>query len=115
MSLMKKLAKVVKNDILKRKASAELTLVNSVGGESYVLSGSEGTIGRKGTVQISKDWGTVSREHLHYYVNNGVYYVEDLSSSSGTKINGQEMTLGNSYEIKSGDKISMGGVPFRIE
>ena len=89
--------------------------MNAIDKEEYSFVGYEGTIGRGGNVKISSDWVTIELAHLHYYIDGEKYYIEDLNSSGGTKINDKKIESGNWYEIKLGYKISMAGVPFYVE
>lgn len=56
--------------------------------------------------------GTVPR-HARLFSMEGAVYVENLSGSGGTDVNGAEIQ--GSRRLRSGDKIAVGGVVFRLK
>jgi pSer/pThr/pTyr-binding forkhead associated (FHA) protein len=52
----------------------------------------------------------VSREHLQFTVENGVYYVTDVNSSNGTQLNGQKLAPQKEYQLSDGDSLNIGTV-----
>lgn len=54
----------------------------------------------------------VSVSRVHAWVNRALhgYYLEDADSSSGTALNGETLELGNTVQLKTGDRISLGNV-----
>lgn len=50
----------------------------------------------------------VSRQHALIRVQGGNYYVVDNGSANGTYLNGEKLTPIDSYQLKPGDRISLG-------
>jgi S1-C subfamily serine protease len=53
---------------------------------------------------------SISRQHLQYKFENGRYYIADMNSSNGTKLNGVEIKGKGWYELKDGDRIELAGI-----
>src|SRR5574341_545131 len=53
---------------------------------------------------------TASRRHCRVFWKDSVYYVEDLNSMNGTKLNEQQLEAGRSYALHEGDEIVAGEV-----
>ena len=81
----------------------------------------------KGTIQVSEDIKTfgrmdfinivkqeelkyISRQHFAIKYEMGKYYIQDLGSKNGTKLNGVDIRGKGWQEIKAGDKISVADV-----
>ena len=56
----------------------------------------------------------VSRRHAILAYNNGIYTVEDLSSSNGTFVNGQRLPAQQAMRLKQGDELKCGTVLMRV-
>ena len=69
------------------------------------LSWSQMIIGRGSTAQINLNENTVSRNHAYLFLQDGVYYLEDMGSKSGTYINGHK--LEEPHKLKHGDSIQI--------
>jgi hypothetical protein len=52
----------------------------------------------------------ISRQHLTVGFSSGNYYVEDVGSGNGTKLNGRDLKGKGSQWLKDGDQIDVGGV-----
>ena len=80
-------------------------------GEVFPLQpGSRYTMGRAGTNRIVLKDDLCSREHAEIYHLDGRWWLRDLNSLNGTRVNGQ--TLEREYELSPGDEVSvvnMGG------
>ena len=63
------------------------------------------SIGRSPDNDIVVDDPTVSRHHARITVQDGKYQVQDLGSTSGTRVGGKDVTLA---QIASGDTIKLG-------
>ncbi|MEM6283727.1 MAG: FHA domain-containing protein [Chloroflexota bacterium] len=50
----------------------------------------------------------VSRRHAQVYFLNGKVYIEDLKSSNGTFLNGDELEPGKPYQLRDGDELMLG-------
>jgi serine/threonine-protein kinase len=53
---------------------------------------------------------TASRRHCRIFRDGGVYYVEDMGSMNGSRLNGQTMEANTPYEIHEGDVLQTGRV-----
>src|SRR5579871_5083767 len=51
---------------------------------------------------------TVSRPHARVWADDGRWWIEDLRSSHGTKVNSQEVRYGGKCPLKSGDVVEVG-------
>ncbi len=51
----------------------------------------------------------VARRHARLVIHKGRHYVEDLGSSSGTKLNGERLRLGELSVLNPGDHLWLGG------
>lgn len=78
------------------------------GSEIYPLTEAIVNIGRKKDNQLVLDDPHVSRRHAQLRAISGQYHFFDLSSSSGSEINGQ--TVKNAV-LNAGDVIRLAGVP----
>lgn len=57
----------------------------------------------------------VSREHLDVITRGGVFYVKDLESKNHTFINDQRIDPGVEYEIRPGDRLTLGNEEFIVQ
>ncbi len=69
-------------------------------------------MGRSSKNAIHLPDGTVSKEHAEVERRGGRYYVRDLGSRNGTRVNGVEAR--EPLEIKSGDRLEVGHVALRV-
>ncbi|TVR45300.1 MAG: FHA domain-containing protein [Planctomycetota bacterium] len=65
-------------------------------------------IGRASECDITLGHGTLSRQHLAIYEEDGQWYVEDLGSSNGTRLNGAKISAAEA--LGDGDRIGAGRV-----
>lgn len=71
------------------------------------LSKNELTIGRESGNDIVIDNKGVSRKHVRVFLENDGYSIQDLGSTNGTFVNGNQLTA--SVHLRSGDMIHLGG------
>jgi putative methionine-R-sulfoxide reductase with GAF domain len=78
-------------------------------GRSFFLHDGTVFVGRSPSndIQIKHDAG-VSRKHLKILKVDGRYYIEDLKSTNGTFIDGEQVMPGEAFEIVEGATISIG-------
>lgn len=50
----------------------------------------------------------VSRDHALITYTEGALFIEDLNSTNGTRINGFQLTPGQSYRLRDGDELEFG-------
>lgn len=58
--------------------------------------------------QIAFSSSYVSRKHAEITYNDGRYYISDLSSKHGTRLNGEDIKSGCPCELNKGDCIEFG-------
>jgi pSer/pThr/pTyr-binding forkhead associated (FHA) protein len=96
----------------------QLRVVNSVGmaalqaGQALPLQ-SVTLLGRDPGNTIVLNDGTVSDRHARVRRQDGVWWLEDLGSQSGTTLN--DLPLQNPTPLSSGDVIGIGQLRFRLE
>lgn len=69
------------------------------------------TVGRGSRNDVYLKDRSVSKNHMRIFLNDGYYYVEDLGSSNGTFLNGNDLG-DNIVEIVDGDLITVGKIQF---
>lgn len=79
------------------------------------LSPGRYSIGRSAQADIRFDTPNLSRLHIEVIVEENVVQVVDLNSSNGSFLNGERMTAGQAYQIKSGDLIRIGSFEMTFE
>jgi pSer/pThr/pTyr-binding forkhead associated (FHA) protein len=62
------------------------------------------TIGRQGDLVIGDDFA--SSHHARFQIAHGLWFVEDLGSTNGTRLNGRRFV--QPQRLKKGDKIKIG-------
>lgn len=85
-----------------------LVILNgSFEGMTYELRSEETMIGRNPTTDITLLDEGISREHalILFDDEDGIYVIEDLQSTNGTKLNGKRI---RSAELNDGDEIQVG-------
>jgi hypothetical protein len=91
-----------------RKRAWRLVIVEPTAerGNTYAVDG-EATIGRGGgcTVPLTFDTFT-SQVHARAFDRDGKLWIEDLSSTNGTFVNGEQLT--EPVELRKGDQIKVG-------
>src|SRR5688572_4348963 len=73
----------------------------------------ETILGRALTCQIRFNAPMVSREHVRLSVRNGRLIAENLSQTTGTKVNGRRLV--GEWSLGDGDELVMGPCTLRIE
>ena len=58
---------------------------------------------------------TASRRHCRVYFDDGEYYVEDLGSMNGTRLNGDPLKQGDPKHLELGDIVSAGRVDLAFQ
>ncbi|MDO5478040.1 MAG: FHA domain-containing protein [Clostridia bacterium] len=78
--------------------------------ERYPLYGDE-TIGRSSDCEIYIADTFMSHRHSRIFKEDGGFFLEDLGSTNGTFLNGNEVTE-DAMELLDGDKVCIGQVEF---
>ena len=80
-------------------------------GQEYALRGEHWLIGKHRTeVDICLDRPTVSRLHARIFCQEGEYYLEDLNSRNGTRLNGNLLDGGQARHLEREDEICFADV-----
>ena len=80
-------------------------------GQEYALKGEHWLIGKHRTeVDICLDRPTVSRLHARIFCRDGEYYLEDLNSRNGTRLNGNLLDGGQARHLEREDEICFADV-----
>ena len=57
----------------------------------------------------------VSRLHVKLEMVNAEYYITDLNSTNGTKINGESLNANETKKLHMGDELDIAGHLFRFQ
>ncbi len=73
------------------------------------IAGNIGSLGRSDFSSLVKadKADLISRRHIQVDSENGEYYIEDRSSTNGTKLNGASITGKGRYLLRDGDEIKL--------
>ena len=96
-------------DVTLADAGPTPSLVVLVDGETRVFS-TDFTAGRQGSLAVGDDHA--SNHHARFQYAHGNWWVEDLSSTNGTWLNGRRMF--NAQRLKKGDKIRIGRTTIQV-
>lgn len=69
------------------------------------------TMGRGASCNLTLHDGSVSHNHLKLAFENGAWWLHDLGSSNGTRLNGDRITAS---VLKTGDTVSLGSTDFQF-
>ena len=86
-------------------------------GQAIVLNKNQFIIGKSQTMAdfALVDNQTISRKHAMLYEDNGSWYVDDLNSLNGTRVNGTRIVPGQPVKLKSGDEVTMSDEAFLVQ
>jgi predicted component of type VI protein secretion system len=87
-------------------------LVPIGGGDAIPLLQDVMTIGRRHTADIRLDFPNVSSSHAELTFRNGVWYVRDLGSTNGVKVNGERTQR---RPLRPGDEVSVANHRYTIQ
>lgn len=79
----------------------------------FVLSGESYNLGRDPSLELTIDDGSVSRNHARIFRKENKYFLIDLGSSNGTKINGSLLEAHQPGALEPNDDILLGRLPMR--
>ncbi len=82
------------------------------GGDPIPLTSEVLTIGRRPSCDICLNFQNVSGMHCELSFKNGIWYIRDLNSTNGIKVNG-ERTLRR--PLRPGDEIGIANHRYRIQ
>ncbi|RKH82360.1 FHA domain-containing protein [Corallococcus sp. AB045] len=84
-------------------------------GKEVVLDDSVITLGRDKTCQVVLPQQAVSRNHARIIQEGTLYFLEDLGSAYGTKINGKALPKGEKELLRNGDVIAIAQYDVRFD
>ncbi|GMT96491.1 hypothetical protein KH5H1_06100 [Corallococcus caeni] len=84
-------------------------------GKEVVLDDSVITLGRDKTCQVVLPQQAVSRNHARIIQEGTLYFLEDLGSAYGTKINGKVLPKGEKELLRNGDVIAIAQYDVRFD
>jgi adenylate cyclase len=87
-------------------------LVPIGGGDPIPLLGEKLLVGRRSSCDIKLDFQNVSSHHCQLELREGYWFVRDLGSSNGTKVNGERVT---DSVVLPGDELRIAKHSFEIE
>jgi len=70
------------------------------------------TLGRSRTCDCVLADATVSRQHASLRCRDGCWFLRDLRSTNGTRVNGWRVV--DEVEVRPGDRVTFGGVSYRL-
>ena len=88
-------------------------IVDLFDGERYELNMWETSIGRSNSCDVVITYETMSRSQAVIARRNDSWYIHDLQSKSGVKVNGKKVE--KKQTIKDGDILTLGNMRFRFE
>jgi hypothetical protein len=89
-----------------------IVLEGQMKGQSFKFKGESFVLGRSSTNDIKVVDMGVSRKHCHIFKVGGKFYIEDLKSTNGTRVNGYKLRTGERYEVGENDFIAIGKTVF---
>jgi pSer/pThr/pTyr-binding forkhead associated (FHA) protein len=97
-----------------------IKLFDKAANRTYRVDGADAVVGRdpSSTIPLQGDGAAVvSSRHARVLLDEGNWWIEDLSSRNGTFHNGRRLLTGGRQRINAGDEISFGatGPKLRIE
>ena len=82
--------------------------------DKYIVIGRLGKYGVEPDLNLGFDL-KVSRPHARIWAEGEKYWIEDLTSYRGTKVNGEEIKGKGKRQLHSGDTIAIGDTSLRVE
>ena len=84
-----------------------------VAGRKIQMDDTDVLLGRANNNTLAIDSASVSGEHCRLFCMDGKYYVEDLGSTNGTRLNGRKITT--ETQLKNKNLLQVGAVEFLYE
>ncbi len=80
-------------------------------GSEVLLAGNARPFGRKDFEKFvpPDDVSFISRQHINIWYEDNKYYIEDRSSTNGTRVNGTEIKDAGRHVLENGDAIDLAG------
>lgn len=70
--------------------------------------------GRSGSIDLTPlaNSNFISGQHVRFYLQEGIWYLENMSNTNKTLVNGVDMIQGGRHILKDGDLITMANTTF---
>ncbi len=94
-----------------KSASFIPALIDEAAQKAYVLGCESCTVGRSPDCDVKLRYPAISSQHARIYKNGTAWFIEDMNSATGTKVNARALGTGR-RRLKDGDIIGLGGVIF---
>ncbi len=88
-------------------------LIPQGGGDPIPLLKKQLLVGRRESCDIVLRFANVSAHHCQFFVNGGYWYVRDMQSRNGVKVNG--IRVQQEKRISPGDKVSVSKHDYELE
>jgi adenylate cyclase len=88
-------------------------LIPHGGGDPIPLIKSELMVGRRESCDIVLRFSNISAHHCELFLEHGYWFVKDLNSRNGTKVNGLRVT--GKKRLDPGDRLSIAKHNYRVE
>lgn len=79
-------------------------------GYSFDIKSATTFVGRANDNDIQIENNSISRRHMKILMQGDKFFIEDLKSQNGTRVNGQKISPGDLYEVKEGVPVVIGNV-----
>lgn len=89
-----------------RRNPRRVVLVEGVGPPAAELVTPETVLGRDASCHVPIPDSSVSQRHARIYHSDGEWYIEDLRSTNGTRVN--DRPLNRAVLLRAGDRITIG-------
>ena len=83
-------------------------------GRTFGIRGETVFIGRSSKNDIQIQDGAISRKQLKIFRIGKKFFIEDLKSTNGTMLNGEQIPPGEGFEVDEGDSISIGSTVLQL-
>ena len=93
----------------------KITYPNSGGEEVFKLEGQLWTAGRDPGCEIAVDSPHISRRHFELSRTEGGFFITDLGSANGTKLNGVRLVAHEPTRLESGDELRVQSIEMQFE
>ncbi|HOJ20059.1 MAG TPA: FHA domain-containing protein [Armatimonadota bacterium] len=94
-------------------ASAPVACLVASDGREFALNPGRNSIGRANADVLLTD-PSISRTHAAITLEEGRCLVEDLGSTNGTRVNGENLVPHQPQALRDGDEIAFGGLSLRV-
>ena len=111
LNIAKEAAKATRAARPEKSAAFLPALIDEAAQKAYVLGCESCVVGRSPDCDVKLRYSPISSEHAKIYKNGTAWFIEDMNSATGTKVNARAVGTGR-RRLKDGDIIGLGGVIF---